>query len=147
MPITLVGGNIRTVYLVAGSVIGKDGKYLLVQEVKEHVRGLWNLPGGKVEKGLTLEENAIKEAKEETGFDVEIIREIGVYHEENDKSIAHAFEAKIIGGKLEFPKDEIMDVKWFDFDEIVTLERQNKIRTSRVIKAVREARNKLSGEK
>jgi len=142
MPITPVDENIRTVYLVTGSVIEKDGKYLLVQEKKESVRGLWNLPAGKAEKGLTLEENAIKEAKEESGYDVEIIREIDIYHKENDKSVKHAFEAKIIGGKLEFPEDEIMNAGWFSFDEILDLGRQNKIRDEWVMKAIREARKK-----
>ena len=123
-----IDDNLTYVYLVAGSVIEKDGKFLLVQEKKPSAYGLWNLPAGKAEKQFTLEENAIKEAKEETGFDVEIIREIGVFHKEGQESVKHAFQAKIIGGALDIPEDEIMDARWFSFEEIEELNRQNKIR-------------------
>ena len=60
-------------FTAAGCIIEKDGKYLLVQEAQKHVYGLWNLPAGKVEEGYTIAETAVKEAKEETGFDVEIV--------------------------------------------------------------------------
>ncbi len=48
----------------------KDG--IVIIERKNDPKGL-ALPGGFAEKGLTLEENAIKEAKEETNLDIEII--------------------------------------------------------------------------
>lgn len=48
----------------------QDGVVLIERKNKPH--GL-ALPGGFAEYGLSLEENAVKEAKEETGLDVEII--------------------------------------------------------------------------
>ncbi|MCX6811409.1 MAG: NUDIX domain-containing protein [Candidatus Berkelbacteria bacterium] len=136
MPITPIDENLIYVYIVVGSVIEKDGKFLLVQEKKPEVRGLWNLPAGKAEKNLTLEENAIKEAKEETGFDVEIVKEIDIYHKKEDKSLKHAFKARIIGGELKIPKDEILDARWFSFEEIEDLNKQNKIRNDWIFKAI-----------
>lgn len=136
MPITPIDENLIFVYVVVGSVIEKDGKFLFVQEKKPEVRGLWNLPTGKAEKNLTLEENAIKEAKEETGFDVKIIREIDIYHKKDDKSVKHVYKAKIIGGELEIPKDEILDARWFSFEEIENLNKQNKIRDDWVFEAI-----------
>ena len=137
MPITPVDENLTYVYLVVGSVIKRDGKFLLVQEKKPSVRGLWNLPAGKAEKQFTLEENAIKEAKEETGFDVEIIKEIGVFHQEGEKSVKHTYQAKIIGGELNIPEDEIMDAKWFSFDEIYKLNQEDKIRNGWAYRAIK----------
>lgn len=141
MPITPIDENLTYVFVVAGSVIEKDGKYLLVQEKLQHVYGLWNLPAGKAEKNLSIAENAIKEAKEETGYDVELIREIDIYHQDGEKSVKHAFEAKITGGELKFPKDEILDVKWFSLDQIKELDLQGKIRSDWVVKAIQTVEN------
>ncbi|MFE2995251.1 NUDIX hydrolase [Nocardia sp. NPDC059246] len=40
---------------------------------------MWALPGGKIELGESLAECGIREAKEETGIDVEIIGIVGTY--------------------------------------------------------------------
>ena len=36
------------------------------------------VPGGRVEEGETFEQTAIREVREETGLDVEVVRELGV---------------------------------------------------------------------
>ncbi len=119
--------------IASGVVIKKDDKYLLVQENKGKIRGLWNLPAGKVEEGLTIVENAIKEAKEETGYDVKIIKKIGIFQRDGE-SVRHAFEAEIIGGELDFPKEEIRDVKWFTIEEIIKM--KDKLRSYWVLGAI-----------
>lgn len=40
--------------IVVGGVIEKDGKFLLVQEALEKVRGKWNLPAGQLDANETL---------------------------------------------------------------------------------------------
>lgn len=107
-------------HAAAGVVIKRDGKYLLVQEKKVAVYGLWNIPAGRVDEGETVEEAAIREAKEETGFDVKLKRKIGVF-EPKPMFPKHAFEAEIVGGTLAIPKDELLDVKWFTIEEIGAL--------------------------
>ena len=120
--------TVEWVGVVAGCVIKKDSKYLLVQENEAKVRGLWNLPAGYVDKGETIEQGAIREAKEESGFDVRILSEIGVYHEAIGKPVKHAFEAEITGGELARQEGEIQDVRWFTFQEIQALHKDGKIR-------------------
>ena len=134
MPKDNLDENLLTVWVVAGVVLKKDDKYLLVQEASKEFFGLWNLPAGKAEKGSTLIETAAREAKEETGFDVEIIKELGVYHEDGERSVKHAYESKIIGGQLCPPADEILDAKWFAYDEIVAL--KDKLRSNWILKAI-----------
>ena len=115
--------------VVAGVVVEKDSKYLLVQEKKELVYGLWNLPAGKVDEGETVEEAAVREAKEEVGYKVRLIKKIYVDH----KPI-HVFSAEIVGGKFEFPKDEILDAKWFTFEEIRKM--KDKLRGNWIIESI-----------
>ena len=135
-------GNITKAYVASGVVIKKDNKYLLVQENVGKIKGLWNLPAGKVEIGLSFAENAVKEAKEETGYDVKITREIGIFQKDGE-SVRHAFEAEIVGGEFKFPKEEIMDAKWFSLEEIKKM--KDKLRSDWVLGAIEleQERNNL----
>lgn len=112
------------IFVVAGVVIRKDGKYLLVQEKQPKAYKLWNWPAGKVDEGYSIEQTAVKEAKEESGFDVELVRELGIWHEAAERPVAHAFEANIVGGTLAFPEDEILDARWFSFQELQTMKEE-----------------------
>ncbi len=85
---------------------------------QERVYGLWNFPAGRVDVGDTIEQTAIREAQEEVGYDVALVRKLIVHQDTATESVKHAFEATIIGGELIFPKDEIMDAQWFTVDEI-----------------------------
>ena len=57
------------------------GQVLLIQRANDPYGGSWALPGGFVDVGETVEDAAVREAKEETGLDVEILRLVGVYSE------------------------------------------------------------------
>lgn len=110
--------------VVCGVVLVQNGKYLLVQEKQEKVYGKWNLPAGHVDQGETLEQAATREAKEETGFEVIIKRHLITVHQAIDRPVLHAFEAEIVNGDLHFPEDELLDVKWFSYDEIIAMKDQ-----------------------
>jgi 8-oxo-dGTP diphosphatase len=104
---------------VAGVILKQDNKYLLVQEKQPKAYGLWNFPAGHIDEGESAEEAAVREAKEEVGFDVEIVKQINT--EELSK---HAFFAKVVGGELRFPEDEIIDARWFSLEEITVMQDQ-----------------------
>ncbi len=54
----------------AGTCVMKEGKILLVQESHKEAYGLWSLALGHVEDGEDESETAIRETKEETGYEV-----------------------------------------------------------------------------
>ena len=103
-------------------IIERDGKYLLVQEAKPKAYKLWNFPGGHVEPGESLEAAAVREALEETGYIVTILQQILVTETHHGDILAHAYAAKITGGSLRLPADEILDAKWFSYAEIMAME-------------------------
>lgn len=57
------------------AVVFKENKILMVRENSD---GDWSLPGGWADIGLTPSEVAVKEVKEESGFDVKVIKLLGV---------------------------------------------------------------------
>ena len=72
--------------------------------------------------------------KEESGYAVELIKELKIFHERATSVVKHVFEGKIIGGELKIPEDEILDAKWFTFDEIKLM--KDKLRSNWVIETI-----------
>lgn len=132
------------VQVIVGVVIEKDGKYLLVQEAKEKCRGKWNLPAGHLDPGETMANGAKREAKEETGCEVELtgVCQIGSRVKENEVFASVIFTTKLIREEIAFDPEEILDVKWFDYEEIVAM--RSEIRNEGLlIGAIENVRNGL----
>src|SRR3954468_2277091 len=55
-----------------GAVVLVDGRVVLVKRAHEPLMGEWNLPGGGVELGETLEQACAREVLEETGLMVTV---------------------------------------------------------------------------
>ena len=120
--------SIERAAVVAACLIKKGNKYLLVQEAQQKAYGLWNLPAGHVDKGEEIREAAIREAKEETGYTVHLIKEIAILHEEATNAVKHIFSADIIGGKILFKTDEILAVKWLTFEDVKDINEDGMLR-------------------
>lgn len=60
----------------------------------------WNLPGGGMEAGETVDEALRREVHEETGLVVEIERLIGVYSKPQKQEVVLTFRCHETGGKL-----------------------------------------------
>jgi 8-oxo-dGTP diphosphatase len=101
-----------------------DKRILLVKRRTVPFKGYWALPGGRVEAKESVEEAVVREVKEETGLDIEIVRKIGEYREkgftdgvEYDYSPA-CFLVKPIGGEIRRQESEIEDIKLVKLDEV-----------------------------
>lgn len=108
-------------HIVVGGILEKDGKVLLVQEAQEKCYGKWNIPAGHLDCGETLKEGAIREIKEETGCDVEITGVLNISNRviKDDILVTIVFLTKIINENIKYDKEEILDVKWFDIQDIL----------------------------
>jgi len=80
---------------------------------------LWDLPGGGMNHGELPNETAVRETKEETGFDMAIDRLLSVYAKPApwDKDLGFVFLGHVIGGELTL-SSESDDVVFFSSDEL-----------------------------
>ncbi len=108
---------------VRAAVINEN-KILLVQERTDN---MWAMPGGWADVGDFPSQVAIRETKEESGFDVKPRKVAGVYDANRTGGrleFFHAFKivflCDLIGGEAR-ASNETIDVKFFSFEELPPL--------------------------
>ncbi|YBV93549.1 NUDIX hydrolase (plasmid) [Bacillus sp. PK9-021] len=96
---------------------------LLLDKDKEKIlmvlnrNNTWSLPGGGVEKGETPEQAAIRETKEETGYDIKVdgIVSLNEAFIDNNHILFIVFKGQIIQEPNQIPLEEnILKVEWVD---------------------------------
>ncbi len=109
--------------IIVGGVIEKEGKFLLVQEAQERCRGKWNIPAGHLDPLETIFDGAKREIYEETGCRVELtgILQVANKVEKDDVWISVIFATKLIEENISYDKNEILDVKWFSYEELLNM--------------------------
>lgn len=123
------------------AAIFKADKILLVHEAD----GRWSLPGGWCDVNVSVEENTIKEVKEESGLDVVVKRIIAVQDREKHNLPIYAYkvckifmQCEALGG--EFTANiETSGFDYFGLDELPELaeEKNNKEQIAMCFKAMR----------
>lgn len=106
--------------VISGCVIIKDNKILMVKEAKKKCYGQWNYPAGHVDEFEKITDAAIREVFEETGCKVKLkgVLPIVSLDLEKETHILVRFTADILEENIKFDKDEILEVKWIDVEEI-----------------------------
>lgn len=81
--------------IAVSALIFEGGRVLLA-----HRRDIdwWNLPGGGMEVGETVEEALYREVYEETGLQVEIEQLVGVYSKPQKQEVVLTFRCHVIDG-------------------------------------------------
>ncbi len=103
--------------LAAATVVIRDGQVLLNQRDIQPGRGLWSFPSGYVDIGETVEDAAIREAREETGLAVRIEGLVGVYSDPDRPVVLVVYLGTITGGDL-IIGHETQDVRFFNFNDL-----------------------------
>ena len=112
----------------AGAVVRDDrGRLLLVRRGTEPGRGLWSVPGGRVEPGETVVEATAREVLEETGIRVVVGAPAGVVERPGPGGVTYViedFHAVPAPGASTEPRagDDAADAAWVTEDELTRLD-------------------------
>ena len=89
-------------YTVTAAILQRDGKVLLAKRPsKGLLGGMWEFPGGKIEKDETLADCLIREIREELGVDILVGEAFGVYRHAytHFRITLHAFLCELAGAE------------------------------------------------
>src|SRR3954471_293418 len=111
-----------------GAIVIEEDRALLVKRAHPPIQGQWSIPGGVLEVGETVRQAAIREAREETGLEVEPGELLGVYDRillDPEKRVQYHyvlidFLCRRVGGQLRAASDAA-DVRWFVQEELAAL--------------------------
>jgi 8-oxo-dGTP pyrophosphatase MutT (NUDIX family) len=108
-------------------IVNEQGEVLLIRRSDN---GDWALPGGAHDLGETIEQTAVREAKEESGLDLEITGLIGIYTSphhlieygdgEVRQQFSLGFRGRVVGGEIT-TSSESTEVRWFSRLELDAL--------------------------
>jgi ADP-ribose pyrophosphatase YjhB (NUDIX family)/ribosomal protein S27AE len=121
-PKRLVCGNCRFIFFLdpkvaACTIFEHGGKIVLARRAIDPGYGKWVFPGGFVDRGETVEEAAIREAREEVNADVELREVVGVYSYPGVPVVVVVFAAALLNDELE-AADECLEIRFFTKEEI-----------------------------
>jgi 8-oxo-dGTP diphosphatase len=102
------------------SVVILNGDHEVLLVLRQDAR-IWALPGGTCESSEPFEQTAVREVREETGYDVALERLVGEYWRPwypNGGNRMRVFKARVLGGDPSKHDWESLDVRWFPPDKM-----------------------------
>eukprot|EP01138_Halocafeteria_seosinensis_P008106 gb/GECG01008284.1/.p1 GENE.gb/GECG01008284.1/~~gb/GECG01008284.1/.p1 ORF type:complete len:417 (+),score=54.36 gb/GECG01008284.1/:1-1251(+) len=113
-----------TWYVSGAIVVNEEKEVLMIQQTYDN-SNLWRPPGGCVDPGESAVEGAIREAKEETGIDVEFVCTLGSFEATGRDSlfgqtavgVLSLFRPKYPHQPLNLQESEISACRWYPLDE------------------------------
>lgn len=111
--------------VAAGGVVFREGEEgIEIVLVSRRSSGLFALPKGKVDPGEQVEQTAVREVREESGLEAEILEELGEvrywFTDENRErvdKVVYFFLMRPVGGDMADHDHEFDDVGWYHLAE------------------------------
>ncbi|MGE0705147.1 MAG: NUDIX domain-containing protein [Vicinamibacterales bacterium] len=104
--------------VAVGTIIrSESGRIVLVRRAIEPGYGKWVFPGGYVDRGESILDAAVREAREECGLDVELEGLVNIYSYPGASLVVIVYAARAIGGSLAVD-DESLEASEFTADAI-----------------------------
>jgi 8-oxo-dGTP pyrophosphatase MutT (NUDIX family) len=104
-------------FRVAVSALIFDGERILLALRRDI--DWWNLPGGGMEVGETVDEALFREVSEETGLEIEIGQLVGVYSKPQKQEVVLTFRCSIISG-TPIATEETRECRYFAPNDLPT---------------------------
>ena len=101
---------------VSAVVVNESNEVLLLRNRFRYSRA-WQLPGGFVSRGETLEGAISREIREEAGLEVQVVRQLFT-HLARPQHIDVCFLCRITGGTFDLDQTEILEGRLFPLDEL-----------------------------
>lgn len=117
------GPRAQSIRCVAAVVFDDEGRVLLVRRANEPGQGRWSVPGGRVNVGESDHHAVIREVAEETGLEIEVIRQVGrVRWGAPDGAVfdIQDYLCRTTGGTLR-AGDDADDAHWCDAETMASL--------------------------
>lgn len=110
-----------------------ESRFLLIKNYREAInKDSWEAPRGGADQHESHLQCALRESKEETGYDIYGLQSLGMIAPDTGTMTTNIEVFKAYANENDIPSivdtdDEITDVKWFDKEELLKMIKNNEI--------------------
>ncbi len=107
----------------AGAIV-HQGRVLMVRHTYGEKRGCWALPGGYATHDERLDQTAVREVREETGMEAEVVDAIGLRtrYTERGGAVFVLFRMHPLSGQPVPDRVEVDRISWFSATEVAAMD-------------------------
>ena len=109
--------------LAVGAIVVHDDSLLMVLRGREPNKGLWTVPGGRVEAGEYIADALKREVREETGIEIEVGDLLGVLERRGEEHfVILDFLAQPLDDMAPRASDDAAEARWVPLREVAKLD-------------------------